>query len=159
MKTFAQILVLVIVSIGIGLSVNALAPESLPLVAPESQFEVAVPDEQKVAHSEIVEYFESGEAIFVDARGADAFTEGHIPGAFSIPYKEFEDGNVPEKVELLPKEMTVVVYCDGADCHASKEVADHLLELGFQPDLVKVFHGGWKEWLDNGGEVESGEPL
>lgn len=159
MKTLFQILVLVVVSIVIGLGVNAISPKPVPIVANESQFEIEVPEEQKADHTEIMALYESGEAFFVDARSVDAFTEGHIPGAFSIPYTEFEEGNVPEKVDLLPREMTLVIYCDGADCHASKEVADHLIQLGFLPDLVRVFHGGWTEWLENGGEVETGEPI
>ena len=150
---------MVTVSFGLGLAVNALSPEPLPLIASKPQFEVEVSEERRAEHSEITELYESGEAIFVDARAVDFFTEGHIPGAFSIPYKEFEEGSTPEMVDLLPREMTIVVYCDGADCEASTVVADHLLELGFQPDLVRVFHGGWDEWLANEGEVETGEPL
>ncbi len=159
MQTTLRIIIMAVISMVIGLAVNAISSKPLPLIGNESQFEVAVPEGQKADHSEIQTLFESGEAFFVDARSVEAFVEGHIPGSFSIPYTEFEGGTVPEKVELLPRDMTLVIYCDGADCHASKEVADHLLEIGFLPEFVRVFHGGWKEWQENGGEVETGEPL
>lgn len=155
MKTILQIVLMGAVGILIGLYANSLASESLPLIADAEQFKMEVAEEIQVASSEIMDLWVSGEALFVDARGEEVYAEGRIPGAFSLPYKGFDDGAVPEMVDYLPRDQLLVIYCDGADCHASQVVYDRLLELGFKPEFMKIFHGGWNEWKETGGETES----
>lgn len=50
--------------------------------------------------------FDSGAAIFVDARGADAYAESHIPGALSIPVAELES-----RMNELDKNQWIITYC------------------------------------------------
>lgn len=52
--------------------------------------------------------FDNGEAIIVDVRSAEAYAEGHIAGAISIPLGEFET-NI-ENVKL-DKEKWIITYC------------------------------------------------
>lgn len=155
MKTYFRMGLMSLIGILMGLLANAFAPEPLPLLAPEEQFEMDLDEGIQVASSEILDLWVSGEAMFIDARGEEAYSEGRIPGAFSLPYKGFDNGAVPETVDYLPRDQLLVIYCDGADCHASQVVYDRLLELGFSRDRMKIFHGGWNEWKETGGEVES----
>jgi rhodanese-related sulfurtransferase len=155
MKTLLQMIFMGAAGTAIGLLANSLSTESLPLLASADQFEMEVDAEIQVASSDIQDLWLSGEALFVDARGADAYAEGRIPGAFSLPYQGFDDGAVPEMVDYLPRDQMLVIYCDGADCHASQVVYDKLLELGFKAEFMKIFHGGWDEWKRSGVEVES----
>jgi rhodanese-related sulfurtransferase len=148
-----QILVILGVSLVLGVGINLVSPKPLPLVASPEQFTVEA--EGGVVWEELLLLFESGEAVFVDARSTDMFAAGHIPGSISIPYKAFEHG-VPAEVELLPRDQPIVVYCDGADCHASPVVTDKLLELGFTKDLVRTFSGGWTKWVEMKMEIEKG---
>ncbi|MBK7496538.1 MAG: rhodanese-like domain-containing protein [Candidatus Omnitrophica bacterium] len=153
-EKFVQMLILVIVSFVLGLGINGLSSKPLSLLAHPDQFKVVHENEAK-SH-EIMDLWKSGMAIFIDARSAEAYAEGHIPGAFSIPYTLFDEGQPPE-VEMIPRDQDVVIYCDGADCHASQVVADRLEELGYVKTRLKIFSGGWQEWTELGGEVEQEE--
>jgi rhodanese-related sulfurtransferase len=149
--------VLTTASFLIGLAINSMATRPLPLLASPDQFKEVVAEGAEAHKSEILDLWRSGEAIFIDARSEDQYAKGHVPGAISIPYKSFESG-FPDAVEILPKDQQLVVYCDGADCHASQAVYDHLLELGFNKENMKIFSGGWTDWEAMGAEVEKGEP-
>ena len=50
--------------------------------------------------------FEKGEAVFVDVRGDDAFRQGHIRGALSIP-----TGSAAQHADKLPKNKLIITYC------------------------------------------------
>jgi rhodanese-related sulfurtransferase len=89
----------------------------------------------------------------VDARLTRQFEEGHIPGALSIPFEEMASG-YPAALDTLPIEGPTVVYCDGGDCDASRNVASLLMELGYQN--VSIFERGMEAWTRAGFPVESG---
>jgi rhodanese-related sulfurtransferase len=154
MKTILQIATMALLGLLTGLGVNAVSPEPLPLLATSEQFELEVDPEKAVTSSEIMELYESGEAIFIDARSEDMYAKGRIPAAFSLPYNAFKEG-MAELDRYLPRDQLVVIYCDGADCHASPIVYDKLLEYGFEEEYLKIFNGGWNDWLELGGEVDS----
>jgi predicted sulfurtransferase len=52
--------------------------------------------------------FDSGQAIIVDVRSADAYANGHAEGAINIPLEYFETdiANIP-----LEKDQWVITYC------------------------------------------------
>ncbi len=52
--------------------------------------------------------FENSEAVIVDVRSVEAYAEGHIAGAISIPLDEFENNiaNVP-----LDINQWIITYC------------------------------------------------
>ena len=88
---------------------------------------------------------------FVDARGAHAFAEGHIPGAIHLP--PAGHGDERAALDSLRKFSDVVVYDEGADCDFAPGVADRLQSEGFQ---VRILDGGWSGWQGAGGPAQSG---
>lgn len=48
--------------------------------------------------------------ILLDTRGTDAFTKGHIPGAWNAPAEE-----MTQLMSILPKDKEIVTYCWGHD--------------------------------------------
>lgn len=86
--------------------------------------------------------FQSGEAVFVDSRHEFDYKLGHIKGAVNLPLAEFETKE--DVVGSLPRNKSLIVYCDGADCNSSLELSTKLIEAGFTS--VKVFYAGWNEW-------------
>ena len=48
--------------------------------------------------------------VLLDTRGSEAFSQGHIPGAWAMAQDEL-DG----KLSLLPKDKEIVTYCWGHD--------------------------------------------
>ena len=82
--------------------------------------------------------------LWVDAREPSAFAAGHIPGAIALGETAWEEG-LAGFVERWEPDVLVLVYCDGAECEASRRVARRLQsELGV--DNVAVLHDGWGAW-------------
>jgi rhodanese-related sulfurtransferase len=81
---------------------------------------------------------------WVDARPPERFEAGHIPGAFRFRVEEW-DALLSQFLDVWDLDKTVVVYCDGGDCDASRALADRLREE-LQIKNVYVLQGGWPEW-------------
>ncbi len=86
--------------------------------------------------------FESGSALFIDARAEFDFNLGHIPGAMNLPLKDFDTKK--STLANLPNNKSLVTYCDGTECNSSLELAVKLQAEGF--NNVSVFFGGWRDW-------------
>ena len=86
--------------------------------------------------------YESGHAFFLDARHPFDYGLGHIKGAVSLPLNEFDQRQ--SFIDSLPRDRTLVTYCDGIECNSSIELAAKLYERGFSG--VRIFFAGWTEW-------------
>jgi rhodanese-related sulfurtransferase len=112
---------------------------------------------QAVSGLEVDRFLELAEAeakwkqgvTFVDARAEEFFIyEGHIEGALSLPYIQFEEVFPLIQNELPPKDGELVCYCSGFGCEESVELAKLLHSKGYR--RVFIYEGGWPEWLDAG---------
>lgn len=81
--------------------------------------------------------------VVVDARSADAFARGHVPGARSLPHATIGPGALAG----LPRDAVVVTYCAGPWCNAATKAAARLARLGFR---VKEMLGGIAGWRAEG---------
>ena len=86
------------------LACNALWPSAEPTIA-APQTEAEVP---RVSVEEAKAAFDSGAAIIVDVRSAEAYAASHVPGAINIQLEEFETN--PTDLEL-DKEQWIITYC------------------------------------------------
>lgn len=89
--------------------------------------------------------FDSGKAVFVDARARMEYDQGHIRGSVSLPV-----GFSPEDYEKVKSRLNgkvLVTYCNGVGCRLSDKVAARLLELKY--DRIAVFFGGWPKWNEH----------
>ena len=94
--------------------------------------------------------------LFVDARDAAHFREGHIPGALEFdPYRpEQQLGTVIPACQSAEK---IVVYCNGGDCEDSLFATIILRDAGISNPKLFIYSGGFQEWTTNGLPVELGE--
>ena len=90
-------------------------------------------------------YFDSGKALFIDARHEFDFKLGHIRGAISIPLSIYQTKRAV--LDSIPKNQLLVAYCDGAECNSSIELSVKLAKEGYTD--VKIFFGGWREWMES----------
>lgn len=74
----------------------------------------------------------------IDVRPAKEYEAGHFPGAASFPLAELED-----RVEEVPSEAEVVVYCRGQLCRLAREAAALLRAHGRD---AKAMDEGVVEW-------------
>ena len=107
-------------------------------------FEDRMPE---VDAEEALEMWRSHQALFVDSRDAKDYQTNHIPGAISIPMREW---NVawPKTRHQLPRQATLLLYCYGGKCGLSTRMAKRLLELGYEKPVILEY--GWKEWTEAG---------
>ncbi|MYX41400.1 rhodanese-like domain-containing protein, partial [Streptomyces sp. SID89] len=86
--------------------------------------------------------------VVVDSRSAEAWDQGHIPGAVHLP-----TALVPERAEaLLDRSVPVVVHCWGPGCDGATRAALALAELGYR---VKEMLGGFEYWVREGFAYET----
>jgi rhodanese-related sulfurtransferase len=89
------------------------------------------------------------ELRLLDARLAEDFEEGHLPGAILAT----SDTIIEEASRLIPDRFTTVVtYCGRLSCRRSSRAAERLSGLGY--DVIE-FPGGLAEWGENGYPVET----
>ncbi|MBW2477683.1 MAG: hypothetical protein JRE63_10225 [Deltaproteobacteria bacterium] len=94
-------------------------------------------------------------AILLDARDPELFSDGHLPGAVSLPLTTFEEAFTTFQKQV-PKSHTLIVYCSGYGCPDSFDLAVKLIHRGFED--VRVFEGGLPQWRDSGRPVIQGRP-
>jgi rhodanese-related sulfurtransferase len=104
---------------------------------------------------QVKELYDRHEAVLVDARDGAAFAAGHITGATSLPVGEAEAERI-RFMERVSFSTLIVVYCNGYDCHDSRELAERLVKWGYR--TVYVFEGGYPEWRAAGNPISGDAP-
>ncbi|MBA3957730.1 MAG: rhodanese-like domain-containing protein [Parachlamydiaceae bacterium] len=95
---------------------------------------------------ELKGWYDQGKAfILIDARSKPYFEGTLLPKAKWVP-ADASDADI--KAALPSKETTVVVYCSGTECPASKWLADRLVKLGYTN--VYKYPEGLSEWISKG---------
>jgi ArsR family transcriptional regulator len=61
---------------------------------------------ERITPAELKAALDRKEAVAVDVRTQAAFLQGHILGAYCLPYAELETN-----LDLLPREKLIVTYC------------------------------------------------
>ena len=140
---------LLLFAVLIGLGVNSLRPERLPLVADWSMKAQVSSGAGKgsllITLEEAEILFFDQQAVFLDARPEEAFRMGHIEGARNLPWEDF-DKYYLEVMSDIPHEAVIVTYCDGETCGLSKELAFTLAAKGYKH--VRVLLDGWRQWQE-----------
>lgn len=137
-----------------GNASDALQPPADASLEPApADAEPALPEGGEISLQDAARLFASGQAVFVDARDAGLFAEGHIEGALSLsPYSFVQD--FPALEDSL-RGKTVVTYCDGERCTLSAELAELLRAQGLEN--VYELHNGWTLWLEQGLPTATGQ--
>jgi rhodanese-related sulfurtransferase len=105
-----------------------------------------------ISLDKVKEFVEEGRTV-IDARTAEEYSSGHIPGAILCDY--YEMGTYFEKVlPLLDPLEEIVLYCSGPLCDDSELLGRELFALGYE--RLNLFKGGMEEWSEAGMPVETG---
>jgi len=144
-----QPLVITLLAALLGLLVNQVRPNSMPLVSswsPEARITLKFGKNILIPFHEARDKFYAGVAVFIDARPPDLYQENHIQGALNVPLAEF-DQVIDTALTGLSEEALIVTYCDGEDCDLSAHLALKLKEIGY--GNVRVLHNGWSLWKNH----------
>ncbi len=82
----------------------------------------------------------------IDVRSRDVYKEGHIPGAKSVPFEEFNT-----LTWEFSEDRENIVYCYSLTCQLAISAAKWLAEKGYP---VKMLIGGFEEWKNCDNPVE-----
>ena len=88
--------------------------------------------------------------VLLDSRIAEAWEQGHVPGAVHLPGREIP---LRAAAELDPA-VPVVTYCWGPGCNGATRAALALARLGYR---VREMLGGFEYWAREGLPVETAE--
>ena len=149
-----QIIVITITSTVLRLTLNVVRPGGIPLlakelaVAEEIEYDTAEPRLFAITLDQALELYQKG-TVFVDAREPEYYQEGHIKGAWNIPF--FLE-LVFKLDSLQGKDAPMVIYCSSDECGSSEDLAYELQAEGFSNLLV--FKGGWTAWNGSGHPIE-----
>ncbi len=102
--------------------------------------------------------------VILDARSADAYNAGHIPGALSMPWQEFSDSglNLKPVSELetllgaggIKRDTWMIIYDDTTASWGAAGRLFWMLEyLG--SENVRILDGGWDKWIADGNVPET----
>jgi len=104
--------------------------------------------------AEAEDLFAGGQGAFIDARSRKDFSTGHIPAAENVPFEEAKGKEIGEVATGIPRGKAVVTYCSGKECPTGLALAVLLRDQGLEE--VRVFMGGWDEWIAAGLPTEQG---
>lgn len=141
--------ILVIIGLGLALGVifNLINPGGINPIPPSWLHKSPPPIDIQWAKPK----YESGEALFVDARPDALFKQRHIKGAVNLPLDLF-DFVYLMKFSHLDPEKELIVYGRNVSRHYDQEVALQLTSRGHAK--VKVLSGGLPSWQDRGFPTE-----
>ncbi len=141
--------IIVLVSAVLGVAVTAALPGGIPVLTPPP----AAPG-PPLDFLQVWEAFDRQDAVFIDARPADEYEYGHIPGAINVPWLD-RDRHLAALRRQVPPDRRIIVYCDGETCEASEKLSAWLKDRGWKQ--VFVFTDGYPSWLAAGMEISRGE--
>ena len=97
--------------------------------------------------------------VLVDLRSREYYKKESIPGAVNIPFKVVYD---PDKMEKILRVLgakrradgsldttharDIAVYCHGLWCSKSAKFIRKLIELGYPPEKILYYRGGFQMW-------------
>ncbi len=148
--------ILLLASVVLGISVNQFHPEKLALVAdwsPKARLALPTGDNLAISLDEAELLFQAQFAVFIDARSREIYEEGHIKGARSLPWQDFEK-KADSVLKDVPLNAALVTYCDGEECDLSRELAFALISRGYSN--IGVLINGWTLWNEKKLPVDSG---
>jgi rhodanese-related sulfurtransferase len=149
--------VLIAAAVILGLVSNTIRTTPLPLVSDwsvQARLTTESGEQLSIPLEKAKELFEKKKAVFIDARDALQYGEGHIQGARNLPWHSVDDLFM-DVMQNMSHDTLIITYCDGESCNLSHDLASFLKDMGF-PN-VNVLVNGWTLWMENGLPAEEGE--
>ncbi len=121
--------------------INSWIEKGYPVVTEES----TVAGFKEIKVDEAYQIFTGDEDfLFIDVRSEGEYDTIHIEGAIHIPVSEIQS-----RLEEIPDDVLVIVYCDGSSCNRSSNAASILVENGYS-QVFNLGGNGIHEWVEKG---------
>lgn len=164
--TLKQLTLLAVLAVVIGLLVNTVSPNRIPLIGKYRSMSsgngpivpptAAAGDPPFIDINQAQMEFELGKSRFIDARNPEEFNCGTIPGSVNIPFEELPEGDLAPYFDsalgYAGRDQALVVFCGGEECDLSLHLGRNFHQYGY--GNVLIFFGGAREWAASGFELE-----
>lgn len=111
--------------------------------------------EGHITTAQAYDYYINSSADFIDARPADEYALGHVPGALNLSLAMTKDAaRVQDVLQWLDTSRPIIVYCRGGLCSEAKDVGRLLSDANYSQILI--FADGFPGWQDAGYMIETG---
>lgn len=101
-----------------------------------------------ISPKELIEKMNRNEVVILDVRPDEEYKNAHIKQALSIPKRDLK-----ERLNEIPADKEIVVYCRGPLCL----MADEAIELLYHTGLKTLkLEGGFPDWVAQNLPVETG---
>lgn len=150
-KTLGRLGALVVAAAVLGAGANALSPRGISWTCPLGKglrAEVAEAGFAPVDLAGARKVVAERSASIVDARAADLFRIGRLPGAVSVPWADASAG----RVAAPPPGPPLLVYCSNEFCDTALDLARWLRDRGHR--RIAVFVDGYDAWWNERGPVD-----
>jgi len=161
MKTLKEISIITGISVILAFILNYFSPNGIALVG---QWDVSQGVVSAVAKNDVVmdeleigdithakALYDTGQVLFVDARSAEDFFNGHVKGAVSLPVGQYDD-QIDGFLQLYDLDRPIVTYCSGRTCQDSHRLARLLMERGYLN--ISVMIDGFPAWEAEGYPID-----
>ena len=105
----------------------------------------------EVSTEEMRRLVATNDSLIIDARSRAQFDAGHIPGAHVMDVRQDEEVAALTRLVGGDKSKSLVLYCNGPFCQASRRLGDQLVANGFTN--VRRYQLGIPVWRALGGPV------
>ncbi len=102
---------------------------------------------EPIDRHELLRRLRTGSIVLIDVRPVDEFTQGHLPGAVSVPLE-----TVRAWAKRASKRRHVVAYCRGPYCVRALQAVEQLSGLGLRASRLEE---GVAEWRAAGLPIET----
>ncbi len=99
---------------------------------------------------EVIDHLDSGGTV-IDARTADEYAAGTIPGARNLYH-----GDIAQHADTIRAAAPAVLFCNGPQCVQSPDAVRSLLNAGVPPEALLYYRGGVHDWVTLGLPLEPG---
>jgi rhodanese-related sulfurtransferase len=104
--------------------------------------------DKTITYEQLLKLLKNPKFLLIDARHEENYQKAKIGNAINIfPYSDEKE--MINKILDLPKDKTLVIYCDGGNCDASHKLAEVIISFGYEK--VFIYTGGWDEWAKKRG--------
>lgn len=154
MRRFGHAIVLSLIALAAGWTVNQFHPEGIPGRMTRALFMSGRPI-RRVSPDSAMAAFQRGAAVFVDVRPPREFHAGRIPGAENHPIQPFFR-DFPAFKKAHPVDAAYIFYCFEPACREGRAMLVWMRRAGYRRSAW--MYGGLSEWTQNRWPVETGEP-
>jgi len=161
MQTLKEISIITGISVIVAFGFNYFSPNGIALVGQwdTSRGVVTALKKNDVVMDELeigdISYakalYDTGNVLFVDARSEEAYHDGHIKRAVSLPVGQYDE-QIDTFLELYDLDRPMITYCSGRTCEDSLQLARLLMERGYMN--VSVMIDGFPGWEAEGYPID-----